>query len=509
MSGDTSRFDNTLQIGNMSALRRFQGATRLDDMPTGLGGGQTQLQTRSLNEALGLQQRLAQERLLQEQLLQEQLLSSRSQHRGHQQQRQTGLLEQDDLVVRQRQQLLLARGLLQRQQDLDDLEEMVRRRINSDRPPAGVPSDDIGQRLNRLQRSGLLGDSVLQQERPAPSWEQQRSALEQQLLGQRQTDPVRESVRESSQFLDMLAARRSPRTTDHPFHDLPGISSLAASLRDSSVADTRLSSLGSRRVFAPARSDPFAGLPAASLQPQIPRGLTPSDLLRQQLISSRRMDERGAGVASDVLAFRDRLRPAQHSGGSIVAGRRLAGEAAPGGISYLGDDPRSAAAPQGELPAILARPSDKHMLSSHQVFLRHQIEAFQASADDVTTHTRGRNKPIRLKQVGIRCRHCAHLPVSHRQKGSTYFPATLMGVYQAAQNMGTTHLQCGLCHAMPHEYKDEFARLLSIKSSSSGAGRPFWADSARELGLVDTNEGIYLRSDVPEGVDITEPDRAD
>jgi len=152
------------------------------------------------------------------------------------------------------------------------------------------------------------------------------------------------------------------------------------------------------------------------------------------------------------------------------------------------------------LPVILARPEDGFKLSSHQVFLRHQIEVFQATEDDVSTHTRGRNKPISFGQVGIRCRHCAHLPVSRRQKGSTYFPASLLGLYQAAQNMCTTHMQCGLCTEMPIAIKQQFSQLLNNKSSSSGAGRPYWAKTAAKLGLVDTEEGIRFNRDLAAGV---------
>lgn len=156
------------------------------------------------------------------------------------------------------------------------------------------------------------------------------------------------------------------------------------------------------------------------------------------------------------------------------------------------------------LPAVLAQPEDSLKLSPHQVLLRHQIEAFKATEDDISTHTRGRNKPITLGQVGIRCRHCAQLPVARRQKGSTYFPATLLGLYQAAQNMSTTHMQCGLCTEMPEAIKQEFAHLLSSKVASSGAGRPYWAESAKRFGLVDTEEGIRFIRDLPPGLRLTE-----
>lgn len=148
-------------------------------------------------------------------------------------------------------------------------------------------------------------------------------------------------------------------------------------------------------------------------------------------------------------------------------------------------------------PLLLARPGDEAKLSPHQVFLRHQIEAFRAGTEEASTHARGRNKPISVGQVGIRCRHCAYLPISRRQKGSTYFPASLQGIYQAAQNMCSTHMQCGLCSATPDEIKNEFARLLATKNSSSVAGRPYWADAAKRLGLIDTEAGIRFQGDVP------------
>jgi hypothetical protein len=157
-------------------------------------------------------------------------------------------------------------------------------------------------------------------------------------------------------------------------------------------------------------------------------------------------------------------------------------------------------------PVCLARSVDKYKLSDHQTLLRQQIEAFQATQDDVMTHTRGRNKPILLGQVGIRCRHCAHLPVSRRQKASTYFPSNKFGIYQAAQNMSTVHIQCGLCTEMPEAIKLKFIEIVSAKkmNCSSGAGRPYWAQSATQLGLVDTEEGIRFIRDLPPGIMIME-----
>jgi hypothetical protein len=155
-------------------------------------------------------------------------------------------------------------------------------------------------------------------------------------------------------------------------------------------------------------------------------------------------------------------------------------------------------------PILLARPTDVGKLSSLQVLLRQQIEAFSATERYATTHTRGRTKPVRLGQVGIRCRHCAHIPLVAHQKGSTYFPTTVQGFYQASQNMSNMHLQNGVCVAMPQDTKNHFERLLSTKIVFSGAGRKYWTKSARELGLVDTDQGIHFEGFIPPDAHVVE-----
>jgi len=147
------------------------------------------------------------------------------------------------------------------------------------------------------------------------------------------------------------------------------------------------------------------------------------------------------------------------------------------------------------LPIILALPEDETKLSAYQLLLRNQIEAFAASADDVTTHARGRNRPITLRQVGIRCRHCKHLPPSKRKKGSVYFPFALVGLYQAAQNMGTSHFHGDSCDQMPADIKQKFVDILACKSTV-GAGKQYWARAAQRIGLVDTNNGIRVAQDL-------------
>lgn len=167
------------------------------------------------------------------------------------------------------------------------------------------------------------------------------------------------------------------------------------------------------------------------------------------------------------------------------------------------------------LPVCLSVPSDATQLSSIQSLLRKQIDAFQATDKDVSVYVRGRSKPIRLGQVGIRCRHCVNLP--KRCKGSTYFPTSVWGFYQTAQNMMTTHLRDGQCTAIPQAIKDQFAQELlkrqnvlkevSGLTQQSHAGRSYWADEAEQLGLVDLEGGVFFIRQLPSRAHL--PERQD
>jgi hypothetical protein len=154
------------------------------------------------------------------------------------------------------------------------------------------------------------------------------------------------------------------------------------------------------------------------------------------------------------------------------------------------------------LPAPISDPMDVQLLSERQVFLRQQLEVFTATEIEAFTHARGRNKRVQHGQVGIRCRHCAHMSVVTRQKGSTYFPSTIAGLYQAAQNMCTTHMQTGVCTAMPTPIQQEFALLLCMPKACSGSGRKYWAESVKKFGLVDTDHGIFQSDNIPSSAHI-------
>jgi hypothetical protein len=145
------------------------------------------------------------------------------------------------------------------------------------------------------------------------------------------------------------------------------------------------------------------------------------------------------------------------------------------------------------MPFVLSSPNDGLLLSPRQAFLRLNIEAFSATALDAVVRIKGRNKALHLHQVGLRCRHCAHVPTMQKSKGAVYFPSSTLGLYQAAQNMCSSHLQCGQCPDMPESIKTLFGQLLETKTtmSHSASGRTYWAQCAQQEGLVDTELGIF------------------
>jgi len=155
--------------------------------------------------------------------------------------------------------------------------------------------------------------------------------------------------------------------------------------------------------------------------------------------------------------------------------------------------PTIAPTPPKKKPMTLAHPQDAYDLSPHQAYLRQNIEIFCANADECAMHTRGRNKPITAGQVGIRCRWCAHVPMDTRTKGSTYFPVVTMGLYQAAQNMSTAHLQCGLCPYMPESVRHRFKDLILTKVYTSAGGRKYWAETAKQLYPLKDTEADGIR----------------
>ena len=140
----------------------------------------------------------------------------------------------------------------------------------------------------------------------------------------------------------------------------------------------------------------------------------------------------------------------------------------------------------------IAMSCDRDNLTPYQCVAREQIELFAAGEREVEAGTKGRNRSVVVGQVGIRCRHCAHLPQRARARGSTIYPSKLSGIYQASQNMANSHI-AQHCQEVPAEIKDNL-KTLANRKSSAGGGRDYWASGAKILGACEDSHGLRFHN---------------
>jgi len=136
---------------------------------------------------------------------------------------------------------------------------------------------------------------------------------------------------------------------------------------------------------------------------------------------------------------------------------------------------------------LLYLPCDSQTLSEYQCLLRKQIELFEATEQDIKSSTKGRNKPIFLGQVGVRCIHCRNIKPEFRSRGATYYPATLGAMYQSGQTMAIRHLRYH-CPYIPVPVRDRLFMLKDGKSSAGG-GKKYWSDAASVMGVYLSDGG--------------------
>jgi len=144
-------------------------------------------------------------------------------------------------------------------------------------------------------------------------------------------------------------------------------------------------------------------------------------------------------------------------------------------------------------PVCLYIDLDESVLSEYQVLLRKQIELFETLPADNSAGVQGRNRPILVGQVGIRCRHCAHIPRASGRltKGSVYYSRTLDGLYQVCQNLSKVHLQ-DTCQSIPDETKLRLRELQQINKRTSGR-KEYWLYGLNELGVYQDRGILRFR----------------
>mmetsp|Transcript_5938 Transcript_5938/g.9357 ORF Transcript_5938/g.9357 Transcript_5938/m.9357 type:complete len:394 (-) Transcript_5938:129-1310(-) len=131
---------------------------------------------------------------------------------------------------------------------------------------------------------------------------------------------------------------------------------------------------------------------------------------------------------------------------------------------------------------------DDEILSDQQILLRKQIQYFESSMQEVEAVAHGRKNKVKIGQIGIRCKHCASLLPTRRPKGAVYYPGSLRALYQAAQNMAVGHFAVS-CEVISEDVKVQLKSFLEKKSSPGHAGKKYWAECAKAVGIVETENG--------------------
>ena len=242
-----------------------------------------------------------------------------------------------------------------------------------------------------------------------------------------------------------------------------------------SVGDPLRSSLGPHRTASATTANVPGGnssMPANSI----------NDPTRQQPSTSQPVHTSNSGLlgATESLAAAARYTNNLHLSGM--------------GSSSYGNTQQLTGRPS----VILYMPCDDAVISAYQCLARQQMELFEANEIDVEAGAQGRNRGIVIGQVGIRCRHCAHLYPRRRTKSSTFYPSKLKSIYQTAQNMANTHLT-ETCQYIPANIREELHRLSKDKKTSAGGGKEYWSDGASILGIYETDTHLRFNqhSDYP------------
>lgn len=140
---------------------------------------------------------------------------------------------------------------------------------------------------------------------------------------------------------------------------------------------------------------------------------------------------------------------------------------------------------------LLYRDIDEFYLTEYQSLLRQQIELFEATNEDLQASAQGRNSPIQIGQVGIRCKYCATMPIKCRSRGAVYFPRSIDGIYQVAQNLTKIHL-CNSCTRVPENIRKKLTELSTVNKRASG-GKRYWIERVREIGIYEDGKAIRFK----------------
>jgi hypothetical protein len=269
----------------------------------------------------------------------------------------------------------------------------------------------------------------------------------------------------------------------HAIENVPGLWAVSSLHRLRPASATRHPAT---RMLVPVQSLPF--LPTAALPSSV------AEVGLHGLASQRKVSQPDHPVGQrphSTVMVRSPCGVVTSSGTSSSAGSAQEEKA-----STVPDFPVCEANPIPDHPFRTPRPlgidEDVNWLSEFHCFVRSELlEVFRASPEDC----KARGISLLLGQVGIRCRHCAHLPMGARTVRSAAFPSSLSQIYQSFTMMLREHFPN--CGAVPAETRSTFVALRESPSQGAIDSRNYWAYSAGRIGMADSDVGIVMRESPP------------
>lgn len=150
--------------------------------------------------------------------------------------------------------------------------------------------------------------------------------------------------------------------------------------------------------------------------------------------------------------------------------------------------------PEQRRGMLLSLSTDTDSLSDRQCYVRTtMVEIFAASEKDVAArHTKGAQK-LAVGQVGIRCVYCSHLRPRDRAERAVCYPSSISRIYQTVADMQRFHFE--QCTEIPSEVRDIYKSLKTTRPRGVGSPQTYWVQSAKILGLSDSEEGIRFQDE--------------
>lgn len=150
--------------------------------------------------------------------------------------------------------------------------------------------------------------------------------------------------------------------------------------------------------------------------------------------------------------------------------------------------------PEQRRGMLLSLSTDSDSLSDRQCYVRTtMVEIFAASEKDVAArHTKGAQKLV-VGQVGIRCVYCSHLRPRDRAERAVCYPSSISRIYQTVADMQRFHFE--QCTEIPSEVREIYKSLKTTRPRGVGSPQTYWVQSAKILGLIDSDEGIRFQEE--------------